>query len=57
MNKTSWEADIGLDYGLKFFTQLIGGGAKWLKHCASLRPLGTQFHFGYEFYVKCILSS
>lgn len=43
MNKTPSKADIGLQYGLKFFTQLINGGTKLLKHCTSLRPLGTHF--------------
>lgn len=42
-NKTPSKADTGLECGLKFFTQLINGGIKFLKHCTSLRPLGTHF--------------
>lgn len=56
MNKTPSKADIGIDYGLKFFTQLISGEDNDVR-IVLLLTFGYIFHFGWEFYVKSILSS
>lgn len=45
VNKTPSKADIGIDYGLKFFTQLVSGEENDVS-IVLLSTFGYIFHFG-----------